>query len=297
MNINLTNLLLTLPLISSLTYPVSSSAAKTGVASRPNEIQQDIKKVKRSKLPSMAKPALLGATGKSPVIKFKNRLTMPVRPENINIAIHNKTRSTNNKGSMPAYVKSSAINTGHGLQQGYHSVTNLRVVDNRKASGKNNKNNINGYLHVVMEVSKNGNVKVLSAVKVKGAVVNTKEALGDFIYNIKLANKGVLVQAIPDPFELRSFPGPEGSGQTGHHFEQAKTARLIVKIPTSKATLKQLPTIKMDLYKLKPGYQIQKINQTIFNKLKLDNRLKTVVKIPSLRLAPLIKQKMRLAPR
>jgi len=297
MNINLTNLLLTLPLISSLAYPVTSGAAKAGVASRPNEVQQNLKKVTRSKLPSMARPTLLGAAGKSPSIKFKKTLTMPARPGNINILKNNKTRSTNNRGSMPAYVRSSAINTGQGLQQNYHSAANLHVVDNRKVSGKNNINNINGYLHVVMEVSKNGNVKVLSAVKVQGAVVNTKEALGDFIYNIKLANKGVLVQAIPDPFELRSFPGPEGSGQTGHHFEQAKTARLIVKIPTSKATLKQLPTIKMDLYKLKPGYQIQKINQTIFNKLKLDNRLKTVVKIPSLKLAPLIKQKLILAPR
>lgn len=171
---------------------------------------------------------------------------------------------------------------GNGLQQEKRSVVKSNVVPNKEAS----------HLHLVMEVDKAGNVNVLSAVKVQGTALNTTEALGDFIYDIKLANKPVLVQAIPDPFEMRAFPAPKGSGLEGHHFEKAKVARMVVRVPTNKVSLQQLSTIKMDLYRLNVGKPIEKIDRTIFNKLKLDKRIKTITTIPAIKLAPQIREKM-----
>ena len=289
MNINLTKILLTLPMVSIITFPAASLAASPGVLSKVNEVQTNLKKSQRSKLPVMPETGIINRSVKKPVGRA---MLMPKVTRNINIPVIKKTKLTGKLTSMPAYnTRSVQVSKGKGLQQGKQTMQRIRMAGKVGSSGKNMKKG-NSYLHVVMEVSKNGNVRVLSAVKVKGTPVNTREALGDFIYNVKIANKGVLVQAIPDPFEMRSFPGPAGSGLTGHHFEQAPTARLVVKIPAGKAILRKLSTIKMDLYKLKPGSQIRTIDQKTLKKLQFDKRLKTIVKLPSLKLAPQIKQKL-----
>jgi len=297
MNINIVKIATILPLLGTLGFPALSGATGKGEISRPNELQQKPKVANNNRLPAMAKPAALMLPDKKTLKRInKTRLMPTVTNHKLNVL--KNSPGTNRLQSMPAATGvNSVTHKGTGLQQGRKPVRIVRLANNRLTTARNNQQENNSYLHVVMEVSKNGTVKVLSAVKVNGTVVNTKEALGDFIYNIKLANKSVLVQAIPDPFEMRSFPGPEGSGLAGHHFEQAKTARLIIKIPSGKAAIKQLSTIKMNMYQLTPGYQIRKIDSKIFNKLKLDKRLKTIVSLPSLKLAPLIKQKLILPPR
>ncbi len=78
----------------------------------------------------------------------------------------------------------------------------------------------------------------------------------------------------------------------GHHFEKAKVARMVVRVPTNKVSLQQLSTIKMDLYQLNVGKPIEKIDRAIFNKLKVDRRIKTITTISAIKLAQQIREKM-----
>jgi len=103
----------------------------------------------------------------------------------------------------------------------------------------------------------------------------------------------VLVQAVSDPFERRAFPGPKGSGQIGHHFEQLDTARIIVKIPRVQLFKGQLKTIKMEIFKLKPGNEIKRIDSKIFKTLMKNNHLQSIIKIPAIKLSPQIQQKIQ----
>jgi hypothetical protein len=48
----------------------------------------------------------------------------------------------------------------------------------------------------------------------------------------------------------------------------------------------------MELYQLKIGKPIEKIDRAIFNKLKVDRRIKTITTIPAIKLAPQIREKM-----
>jgi len=236
-----------------------------------------------NELPVMAEPETLNANEQAIMVNKPVTKALPNFAPNIGVITLPPPNAVVAMESMPM-INNHLIkpNKGNGLQQEKRHVVKSNVAVNNKAS----------HLHLVMEVDKSGNVNVLSAVNVKGAALNTTEALGDFIYDVKLANKAVLVQAIPDPFEMRAFPGPKGSGMEGHHFEKANVARLVVRVPTSKVNLQQLSTIKMDLYKINKGKPIEKIDRAIFNKLKVDKRIKTIMTIPAVKLAPQIRQKM-----
>jgi len=262
---------------------ISVVNAQNGKTSKPNELQKSLKTKVNKKLPVM------GKTGKkltsfTTIKKFPAKSLMQTKK----LAVVRK--STQSGKSMPSFngqIKTAS--KGRGEQQASKRLRNLLAFGTVKA----NKVSKERYLHLVMEVTKSGDVKVLSATNLKGNVKVNKEALGDFIYKVNIANKDVLVQAISDPFERRAFPGPEGSGKVGHHFEQINTARIIVKIPKVQLLKGKLNTIKMEMFKLKPGSEIKRIDSKIFRSLKSENRLQSVVKIPTLKLAPQIKQRMK----
>jgi hypothetical protein len=152
------------------------------------------------------------------------------------------------------------------------------------------------HLHLVLEISDTGSVEVLSAVEVSGDAILSDEPAGDFVYEVRVGERTVAVQALPDPFEMRSFPGPEGTPQQGHNLERAKKATIVVKVPRMTATSALLNTVAVRLYKIKPSAQIDKINTSVLQKLRQDKKLEMRFNITSSQLGPQIREKVRKLP-
>ena len=78
------------------------------------------------------------------------------------------------------------------------------------------------HLHMVFRVTAAGKATLLSAVEVPGDVQHHDEPTGPFIYEVAHGNKGVVAQAIPDPFEMRGFAPKAGPLKGhGHHLAWA----------------------------------------------------------------------------
>jgi hypothetical protein len=144
------------------------------------------------------------------------------------------------------------------------------------------------HLHVVLRVTESGTSEVVSALEVPGPAPLTEEPAGTFIYEVSEDSRTVVAQALPDPFEMRSFS--TAGSPPGHHFSRAKDATIVVKVP--KTTLDSpLEKLSVKLLRLKPGEPVERINAETLGKLKQANRLQTIVAVPATKLAPGIRQK------
>lgn len=156
-----------------------------------------------------------------------------------------------------------------------------RPIASRAALGKS-------HLHLVLRITEAGATEVLSAVEIEGDALISDEPTGDFVYEVTEDGKTLAVQAIPDPFELRSFSGPEGTPQEGHYLSRAKTATITVKVPNAKLAAPSLNKFVIQLYKVKPGEPLEKINPAVLYRLKQEKRLELRVNITGSKLAPQI---------
>lgn len=107
------------------------------------------------------------------------------------------------------------------------------------------------YLHLVLRISQDGNAEVLSATEIAGEPLMSHEVTGGFVYRVELAGAALIAQSLPDPFELRSFPGPEGTAQR-HHFGRAEAASVVVKVPQAEAVKRDPEKLHIALFRLKP---------------------------------------------
>lgn len=148
------------------------------------------------------------------------------------------------------------------------------------------------YIHLVLEVDKSGNTKVLSATEVPGSLQQSDDALGDFIYQVSASGQTLSTKAITDPFEMRSFP-TQDHDEVGHHFVQAKKARLIVKVPRADFIKKNIKSLNIQMFKLKPGKSIQTLDFKVFEKLQSEKRLEKLFEITPKVLSPQINQKLQ----
>lgn len=145
------------------------------------------------------------------------------------------------------------------------------------------------HLHVVLRVTEGGGSEVVSALEVPGPALLTEEPAGDFIYEVSEDTKTIVAQALPDPFEMRSFSFP-GSPQ-GHHFSRAKEVTIVVKVP-QRTLDSPLEKLSVKLLRVKPGGEpVGRINAETLGRLKQANRLQTIVTVPAAKLAPGIRQK------
>lgn len=144
------------------------------------------------------------------------------------------------------------------------------------------------HLHVVLRVTEAGGSEVVSAVEVPGPAPLTGEPAGDFVYVVSEDSKTVVAQALPDPFEMRSFS--IGGSPAGHHFSRAKEATVVVKVP-QRTLDSPLEKLSVTLLRIKPGAPIERIDAQTIGRLKQANRLQTVVSVPAAKLAPQIRQK------
>lgn len=146
------------------------------------------------------------------------------------------------------------------------------------------------HLHLVVHVTATGQAEVIRATEVPGEVVLHNEPTGHFIYEVARGNDTLAVQAIPNPFEHRSFPAEAGPLKGhGHHIDEAKEADIVVKVPNT--TLPNAASLHLRLYKIKPGGRpIEKIDAATLNALKRANGLETHFELAPEKVAPQIKK-------
>lgn len=135
------------------------------------------------------------------------------------------------------------------------------------------------HLHLVMEVSNTGEAKIVSATRIPRSATITNEVRGDFVYQIDLDGQVLNVEAIADPFELRSFPRPGAKEGEGHHFETAKTARIIVTVPNAKQVEERLDKLHIRFFKIKPGKELHTIDPRVFQELEKSQRLERIMEL------------------
>jgi hypothetical protein len=149
------------------------------------------------------------------------------------------------------------------------------------------------HLHLVLRMTEGGGAEVLHATEVAGEAVISDEPVGTFVYEVTGSGQTLAVQAIPDPFEMRSFSGPSGTPTQGHHIERARTATVVVYVPKTNLVSAVESNLAVRVYKIKPGALIDKINPATLQKLKQENRLEIRIDLPASTLAPEIRQKGR----
>lgn len=133
------------------------------------------------------------------------------------------------------------------------------------------------HLRLVVRVTQSGFAEVIAATEVSGEAVLSDEARGDFVYEVAVGGRTLVAQGVIDPFERRSFPGPDGSPQQGHHFDREETATLVVKVPDAGGVRKAAAVLTVRLYKLKSGTaSMEKIDSTQLERLKRDYNLDLV---------------------
>lgn len=154
------------------------------------------------------------------------------------------------------------------------------------------------YLHLAVNIDKNGGVKVLSAVEVKGKLRPSESVLGDYIIGLEASGESIAVQAVQDPFVLRAFPESSGDkhdeGSHGHHFSKVKDANIVIKVPNFTKAVSLLDQLELKLFKLSEGPEINRINPRVFKQLLDEYRLETIIEVPVDRFSGDIKEQLEL---
>lgn len=149
------------------------------------------------------------------------------------------------------------------------------------------------HLHLVLRIGEAGGVEVLSVTEVPGEAVVSDAAIGNFVYEVT-SDKGTLaVESMPDPFELRSFPGAPGTPRQGHHIERAKTATIVVKVPKVNLASAALDRIQVRMLSIRPGAPIEQINADVLQRLRQEGRVDVRMNLTGAELAPQVREKGR----
>jgi hypothetical protein len=143
------------------------------------------------------------------------------------------------------------------------------------------------HLQVVLRVTESGEAEVVSAAEVPGPAALTDEPLGMYAYEVTEGENTLAVQALPDPFELRSFSPP--GKQMGHHLERAKVATVAVQVPLPRADAR-LDRIGLNLIKLEPARTLEKVDAAEVGRLRQEKRVRVLVSVPAAKLAPQVRR-------
>lgn len=257
-----------------VTAQTKGSGAKQGRSSRPGELQSGPKRQPKATGRQM-EPIPYGAAP-SGAVRIQPPRGGDVKTMEAELARSPRAVSGNKQPDYDARV-AERPNQGGGPQ---------KSKDRQAASA-------GSHLHLVLRISDTGSVEVLSAVEVSGDAIMSDEPAGDFVYEVRVGEQTVAVQALPDPFEMRSFPGPEGTPQQGHYIERGKKATIVVKVPRMSATSALLNTVAVRLYKIKPSARIDRINPSVLRKLRQDKKVEMRFNVTSSQLGPQIREKVR----
>ncbi|MCP4655151.1 MAG: hypothetical protein GY856_07000 [bacterium] len=234
-------------------------AAGRGTSSQPQEPQSNARPVAPSELPEM------------PETEPEQEPAQPAVEEPTAVA------GTSQPAIDPAPV--GKPQQGEGEQQPRPAAT---VAAAAPPSGS--------YLHLVLRVSEDGAAEVLSATEIAGEPLMSDEVIGGFVYRVELGGETVSAQSLPDPFELRSFPGPEGTPE-GHHFGRAEAAAVVVKVPKADAVKRDPERLNITLFRLKPEASRETLEGGVQG-LALAREAELVSKLDGRILAPAIRKLM-----
>ncbi len=149
------------------------------------------------------------------------------------------------------------------------------------------------HVRLVLRITEAGDSEVVGVAQLPGRAVLSEVGTGDFVVEVVSDGSTIAAQAIPDPFERRSFAGPEGSPIQGHHVERAKTATVTIRVPDMTLGTPGLERLSVRFYKVRPGTPISKIDASEMRRLREENRLERRFEIPASRLAPQIRERAR----
>ncbi len=146
------------------------------------------------------------------------------------------------------------------------------------------------YLTVVLELSKDGSFKVVKATRIFGEVILRDVQTSDFIYEATSGEMTLAVAFFPeDPFLVRAFGEPESANEVTI---QANSATVVVNIPLEHGSLAEIGKLRLNIFKLLPGTNVDKINPSVFAKLKAQKRLVPISDLSSKTFGRLISKKL-----
>src|SRR5262245_24390311 len=183
-----------------------------------------------------------------------------------------------NKGQMNRIPNGEVLKGGEGQQQGRINPTSDKSTT---------------HLHLVLRITQDGEAEVIKATELPGEAPLTDAPTGNFAYEVLDDSQPVAVEAMTDPFELRSFSGPENSETFGHNIERAESATIVVKVPTAALDSVKLDKLTVRVYRLKPEVNLEKFDLDELQRMKQGDQVEKVLEVASDKLAPQIKQKGR----
>jgi hypothetical protein len=225
--------------------------------SKPDEVQTGRKKTRppsQAVMKAEERPAPTPVNGK--MLKMEDALKQPQQP-------------TEGK-QQPRIEQSQAENPKMGS-------------GDQKARAAVAKKPVGSHLELVLKVTSDGTAEVVSAKEVPGEVVPVQNGPGEWVYAVMSGERTIAAQAIPDPFERRSFAPPPGSpleGQ-GHHFERASTALVPVVVPNLTLRSPQISTLSLQLYRVKEGPPVLHVDPSVFQEFQKQQRLEMKIRIPA----------------
>lgn len=187
-----------------------------------------------------------------------------------------QSKAEQGRGRMDGIPLKGPLQGGSGEQQG-------RVKQLSEKAGS--------HLHLVLQLTQDGEIEVIKATEVPGEAPLSDVPTGGFVYEVLDNDEPVAVEAVTDPFELRSFSGPEDSETHGHYIGRAETATIVVKVPKASLDNVKLDKLSIRFYRLKPEVNLEKIDVTELHRLKQEDQLESLMEVTGSKLAPEIKLK------
>ena len=127
------------------------------------------------------------------------------------------------------------------------------------------------YLNVVVDLKKDGSFEVVKATRVFGEVILRDFQTSDFIYQATIGETTIAVAFFPeDPFLVRALGDPQNSSE---NTTQANSAVIVVNIPLERRSLTAISKLRLKIFKLLPGTNVDKIDPCVFAQLKVKKRL------------------------
>lgn len=149
---------------------------------------------------------------------------------------------------------------------------------------KSRKTSEPGYVVFRMRVQ-NGEISVVGSKKVEGPFLEPESLEQNGItYEAFLKDRRIAIGSIPDFGEQRSFARPQSDpSHEGHHITILPSFDFNLKIAAEKISLKELPRIRLTLYRFKEHVPNLAINETPL-KMRFEKEVRVVAEMNGLRI-------------
>lgn len=135
------------------------------------------------------------------------------------------------------------------------------------------------YLNVVIDLKKDGSFKIVKATRIFGEVILKDFQTSDFIYEASSSGMILAVAFFPeDPFLLRALGDPQSAKESTM---KANSTVIVINIPLGRESLSVIETLRLRIFKLRPGTSVSKIDPSVFAELKAQKNLVLISDLPA----------------